>query len=59
MVPTDPQTKCLYRIAFWLTYKLLQPIHLVCIDVRTENLYILAGETEEIQLQIKPDGELI
>jgi hypothetical protein len=32
---------------------------LVCIDPRTGNLYVLAGETEEVQLQIKPDGELI
>jgi hypothetical protein len=59
MFPTDAQARCLYRVSFWLTYKTLQPIHLVCIDPRTGNLYVLAGETEEVQLQIKPDGELI
>jgi hypothetical protein len=27
---------------------LFQPIHLICIDGRTQNLYILAGQNEEI-----------
>jgi hypothetical protein len=28
---------------------LFQPIHLICIDGRTQNLYILAGQNEEIE----------
>ncbi|WP_442941113.1 DUF6888 family protein [Nostoc sp.] len=27
----------------------LQPIHLVCIDDRTSNLYVLAGSTENLE----------
>ncbi len=58
-MPTDAQTKALYSIGYWLTYRVLQPIHLICIDARTQNLYILAGEAEEIEIQVKPDGELL
>jgi len=36
---------------------MLQPIHLVCIDDRTRNVYILAGYNEEIEFQILPNGE--
>ncbi len=36
---------------------MLQPIHLICIDVRTRNVYILAGYDEEIEFQILPNGE--
>jgi hypothetical protein len=38
---------------------MLQPIHLICIDERTKNLYILAGYNEEIELEITPNGEVI
>jgi len=46
---TDAQLRCLYRIGYQLTYMLFQPIHLICIDGRTQNLYILAGQNEEIE----------
>ncbi|WP_313929846.1 DUF6887 family protein [Microcoleus sp. FACHB-SPT15] len=48
-MPTDAQLRCLYRIGYQLTYMLFQPIHLICIDGRTQNLYILAGQNEEIE----------
>ena len=48
-MPTDAQLRCLYRISYQLTYILFQPIHLICIDGRTQNLYILAGQNEEIE----------
>ncbi|WP_442937075.1 DUF6888 family protein [Nostoc sp.] len=41
-----------------LTYITLQPIHLVCVDDRTSNLYVLAGSTENLEFQITPDGEV-
>ena len=58
-MPTDAQLRCLYRIGYQLTYMLFQPIiHLICIDDRTQNLYILAGQNEEIEFEITPDGEV-
>lgn len=48
-MPPDAQLRCLYRIGYQLTYILFQPIHLICIDGRTQNLYILAGQNEEIE----------
>jgi hypothetical protein len=55
-MPTDAQLRGLYRLTYRLTYIMLQPIHLVCIDDRTGNLYILAGNTESLEFQITPDG---
>jgi hypothetical protein len=57
-MPTDTQLRGLYRLSYRLTYVMLQPIHLVCIDERTRNLYILAGNTENIEIQITPDREV-
>ena len=37
---------------------MLQPIHLVCVDVRTRNVFVLAGYDEELEFQILPNGEL-
>lgn len=34
-MPNDAQLRGLYRLSYWLTYIMLQPIHLVCIDDRT------------------------
>ena len=56
-MPTAAQLEVLYRISYQLTYIMLQPIHLVCIDDRTLNVYILAGYNEEIEFQILPNGE--
>ncbi|MDZ7958105.1 MAG: hypothetical protein RMY34_09410 [Aulosira sp. DedQUE10] len=58
-MPTDAQLRGLYRLSYRLTYFMLQPIHLVCIDDRTRNLYILAGNTENIEIQITPDGDVL
>ncbi|MBE9058632.1 DUF6888 family protein [Sphaerospermopsis sp. LEGE 08334] len=58
-MPTNQQLRSLYIISYQLTYVMLQLIHLICIDERTKNLYILAGYNEEIELEITPNGEVI
>ena len=57
-MPTAAQLEGLYRVSYQLTYLMLQPIHLICVDSRTRNVYILAGYNEELEFQILPDGEL-
>lgn len=57
-MPTDAQLRGLYRLSYWLTYIMLQPVHLICIDDRTDNLYVLAGNTENLEFQITPNGEV-
>jgi hypothetical protein len=37
---------------------MFQPIHIVRLDERTLNLFILAGQNEEIELEIRPDGSI-
>lgn len=56
-MPTVAQLESLYRVSYQLTYSMLQPIHLICIDNRTRNVYILAGYNEELEFQILPNGE--
>ncbi|MFM9267023.1 DUF6888 family protein [Tychonema sp. BBK16] len=56
-MPTAGQLKSLYHICYQLTYTMLQPIHLICVDDRTRNVYILAGYDEELEFQILPSGE--
>jgi hypothetical protein len=56
-MPTADQLKTLYCIGYQLTFVMLQPIHLICIDNRTRNVYVLAGYDEEIEFQILPNGE--
>jgi hypothetical protein len=56
-MPTAKQLETLYRISYQLTYNMLQPIHLICIDNRTSNVYVLAGYDEEIEFQILLNGE--
>ena len=58
-MPTAKQLQSLYRVSYQLTYTMLQTIHLICIDDRTKNLYILAGYQEELEFQVKPNGEVI
>jgi hypothetical protein len=58
-MPTDAQLRGLYYIGYQLTYIMLQPIHMICIDERTQNLFILAGENEEIEFEITVDGEVL
>ncbi|MEB3216552.1 MAG: hypothetical protein VKN72_10015 [Nostocales cyanobacterium 94392] len=57
-MPTEEQLKCLYTITCQLTFVMLQPIHLVYLDQRTLNVYILAGEEENIEFEITIDGEV-
>jgi hypothetical protein len=56
-MPTAEQLKTLYRVSYQLTYNMLQPIHLICVDNRTRNIYVLAGYDEEVEFQILPNGE--
>jgi hypothetical protein len=56
-IPTALQLETLYCVGYQLTYAMLQPIHLICVDSRTHNVYILAGHDEEIEFQILPNGE--
>lgn len=56
-MPTDAQLKSLYRVGYQLTYIMFQPIHLICTDNRTGNVYLLAGYDEELEFQILPNGE--
>ncbi|MEM9212929.1 MAG: hypothetical protein AAGD25_01000 [Cyanobacteria bacterium P01_F01_bin.150] len=58
-MPTTAQLGCLYRISYYLTYLMFHPIHLVCIDARTRNLYVLAGQNEEMEFEVTPDGEVL
>ena len=58
-MPTNARLRGLYRIGYQLTYLMFQPIHLICIDDRTQNLFILAGNNEEIELEIIPNGEVL
>jgi len=57
-MPNAIQLRGLYRLSYWLTYLMFQPIHLVCIDQRTENLFILAGSEEDLEFQITTIGEV-
>ncbi|MCY7285573.1 MAG: hypothetical protein LH679_19500 [Cyanobacteria bacterium CAN_BIN43] len=56
-MPTLSQLQSLYRVGYQLTYIMFQPIHLICTDSRTHNVYILAGYDEELEFQILPNGE--
>jgi hypothetical protein len=56
-MPTVAQLESLYRVSYQLTYLMLQPIHLVCVDARTRNVYVLAGYDEELEFQILLNGE--
>jgi len=56
--PTEAQLRSLYRQCNWLTNVGFHPIHIVRLDERTGNLFILAGREESIELEIKSDGEL-
>jgi hypothetical protein len=56
-LPTPEQLETLYRVSYQLTFSMLQPIHLICVDERTSNIYVLAGYDEEIEFQILPNGE--
>ncbi|OUL26904.1 hypothetical protein BV372_26125 [Nostoc sp. T09] len=56
--PIGQQLRTLYRLCHLLTNMMLQPIHIVRLDERTLNLFILAGQDEEIELEIQADGSI-
>lgn len=56
---TVAQLRSLYHQCHNLTNMFLQPIHLVRLDEHTGNLFILAGKEESLELQIKPEGDLL
>ena len=56
--PTVKQLKRLYIIAYTLTNIMFQPIHIIRLDERTQNLFILAGHQENFELEITPNGEV-
>lgn len=57
-MPTAAQLESLYRVSYQLTFIMLQPIHLVCVDRRTLNVYVLAGYDEDLEFEIIPNGEI-
>jgi hypothetical protein len=57
--PTSQQLQALYIQCHILTNVMFQPIHIIRLDDRTGNLFILAGSQESIGLQITPTGEVI
>jgi hypothetical protein len=57
-MPNAAQLESLYFVGFQLTYVMLQPIHLICVDRRTRNIYVIAGNSEGLEFQILPSGEV-
>ena len=55
-IPPTAQIWQTFVICCWAT-KLYRSVNIVRIDERTGNVFILVGE--EIQMEIKPDGEWI
>ncbi|MFN6560652.1 MAG: DUF6888 family protein [Nostoc sp. ChiSLP01] len=45
------------RLSFFKS-KASTPIHIVRLDERTLNIFILAGQNEQIELEITPDGSI-
>ena len=56
--PTVEQLQSLYRLCHVLANVMFQPIYIVRVDERSLNLFILAGQTEEIELEIQPSGRI-
>jgi hypothetical protein len=56
--PTVQQLQGLYRLCYQLTNVMFQPIHIVRLDERTLNIFVLAGKNEEIDMEILPDGRI-
>jgi hypothetical protein len=57
--PTAAQLRALYIRCSWLTNVAFQPIHIIRMDERTGNLFVLAGKEESLEFQIDPTGEFI
>jgi hypothetical protein len=57
MQPTNEQVQSLYRLCYRLTNRIYpnwpyKSIELVRLDVRTGNLYVLAGNTLEFEIKV-------
>jgi hypothetical protein len=57
-MPNAAQLESLYFVSYQLTYTMFQPIHLICVDQRTRNVYVMAGHDEGLEFQILPNGEV-
>jgi hypothetical protein len=56
--PTTEELRSLYRLCHLLTNVMFHPIHIVRLDERTLNLFILAGQNEEIEFEIQPNRSI-
>lgn len=59
MTPTDLQLRKLYVQSYTLTNIMFQPIHIIRMDERSGNLFILAGLEETLEFEIDPQGRLV
>jgi hypothetical protein len=57
-MPNSIQLARLYNLSYQITYRMFQPIHMVCVDQRTRNLCILAGHDDDLEFEIALDGEV-
>ncbi len=57
--PTEAQLQSLYIQCHTLTNVMFQPVHIVRLDERTGNLFILAGREELLEFEIDPQGSLV
>ena len=57
--PTEAQLKKLYRLGYVLSNVMFQPIHIIRLDERTGNLFILAGRDKTIEFEVDSEGELV
>jgi hypothetical protein len=57
--PTVAQLQALYARCYWITNLAFQPIHIIRMDERTGNIYILAGREESLDFQIDFTGALV
>ena len=57
--PTEAQLRKLYELCYTLANVMFQPIHIIRLDDRTGNLFILAGREETIEFEVDNKGELV
>ena len=57
--PTEAQLRKLYELCYTLANVMFQPLHIIRLDERTGNLFILAGREETIEFEIDNKGELV
>jgi hypothetical protein len=56
--PTVAQLRSIHIQCHILTNVMFQPIHIVRLDERTGNIFILAGQEELLAFEIDPQGIL-